>query len=195
MATLQADTHVGRIEAGDALLAAAETVDVKVLAKKFTTFRACHKALVEATEALSTAEARFASAQHAVAEADVTQDATVDSLASALVGIGQPRTRPFAGLCTHAPSALKVIGYEAEAKEIKKLVGKVRKREHLTAPVTAACKDAERAASAVLVRRVPSEKARARCMRSRQSRRVAANMTPRIDVSIVPSQPFRDHPW
>ncbi len=170
MTTLQATTHTGRLDAGDAVLTAAGEIDTKAIAAKLTAFRKAHGALGLTTKALTAAEEKLRAAQARVAESDVTQDASLSSLADALVGIGQPRTLPFKGLSTQSPSTMQKLGYAIEAKAILALVGKVQKRKGLTPAVTAACKEAERAARAVLAALEPLAKLEGDVARARTRR-------------------------
>ncbi len=149
-----------RIEVGDAVFAAAETTDTKLVAKRLSTFRKAHDVLKKATDALNAAEEKVREAEQVVAEADTVQDGSIDVLANALIGIGQPRTQPFKGLSSVSPSKMQVMGYAKEAKALLALVGKVRKRKGLTPTVTAACKESERTAKAVIDALEPVDKLR-----------------------------------
>ncbi len=150
MATLKGDSHIGRADAGDAVLEAAKTTDAKPVAAKLRSFGQAHAAFGKASGAVEAAEAKLRAAQAKVAEADVTQDECVEALATALVGDGQPRTQPFKGLCPQSPSRVKDLGYAAEAAVVRALVAKLRSRKRKPSPeVARACADAERAAKAV----------------------------------------------
>lgn len=150
MPVLIAHSHSARLAAGDALIAATATVNTRPIAARLTAFTRAHAALRKATDALSAAESKLIAAQQKVAEADADQDLAVDALANALVTLGQPRTRPFEGLSKLAPSRVRQLGYDAEAKALTAIVAKVRKRKGLTPAVNTACREAARSAQAVL---------------------------------------------
>ncbi len=149
MPVLTANSHEGRVAAGDSLLAAATTSDTSRVKARLTTFTSAHRTLVKAQEALDAAELTLSARRATVAERDVDQDDSVDAVASALVGDGLPRVNPFKGLSTHAPTQLKKLGYAAEAKAVTALVGKARKRKDLSPKTLAKLTAAEKAAKAV----------------------------------------------
>jgi hypothetical protein len=130
VATLQSGNNPGpRIEAGDHLLDVAASLGAartKPVAARLTTFTTQHTAYKKADEAVKTAEETVRKAQQDVAEKDVSQDAAMEGLASALAGEGFPRANPFKPLGFEAPATIKNKGYAAEAKEVQDLAGKVK---------------------------------------------------------------------
>lgn len=149
MPVLTANSHEGRVAAGNSLLDAATTTDSSRVKDRLTAFAGAHRALVKAQQALDAAELRLSARRATVAERDVDQDASVDGVASALVGDGLPRVNPFKGLSTYTPTKLKSLGYAAEAKAVTALVGKARKRKDLSPKTLAKLTAAEKAAKAV----------------------------------------------
>lgn len=113
------------VEAGEALLSAASSIDTKPVKAKLQAFAAAHKLFKSLQGAVAAAEDALASHRATVAEADVDQDEAVFALANALVGDGFERTKPFKGLSKLAPSALAELGYTKEAKEATALAKKV----------------------------------------------------------------------
>ncbi|MBI5512446.1 MAG: hypothetical protein HY909_01685 [Deltaproteobacteria bacterium] len=151
MTTLHPTSNKARLAAGAAVLSAASELPTRPISQRLMAFRKVHAALVRAEAHIDAAEARLQEAQRALAEADVDQDAVIDPLADALVGVGLPRGNPFKGLALRSPSRMKAMGYGAEAEALLKLLERVRKRKGLTPAVKAACRRAEAAARAVLV--------------------------------------------
>jgi hypothetical protein len=149
MAVLAPKNHPARIEAGDAVLAAAATADTRPVRAKLDAFRKRHEALRAETERLRVAEEATVAAEHALAEADVDQDAAIEPLALALVAVGQPRRAPFQGISKLPPSRVATLGYASEADALLTIAGKARKRKGATAALRSACGAAERAAKAV----------------------------------------------
>lgn len=129
MGTLQADSHSGRIEAGDRVLARAAQHDTRPLKKRLTEFTRVHVALVKAQRTVQTAEDKHAALLDVLAEHDVDQDAGVDALAVALIAEGQPRLQPFKGLGVASPSEVRREPFVAEARTILKLATRLSKRK------------------------------------------------------------------
>lgn len=150
MGVLIGGTHRGRVVTGDAVLTRATTTDTRAVKVRLAAFSKAHAALVRAQSVVDGAEAKLAAAQASVADADVTQDESVDALALALVTNGQPRISPFRGLSSYAPTTLKKLGYADEAKLVRALTKKVRARKSSDAAVLRACGVAEKAAAKVV---------------------------------------------
>ncbi|MDQ3037421.1 MAG: hypothetical protein M3Y87_33815 [Myxococcota bacterium] len=118
MAILQLGGSAGtRVEIGDRLIAAAKTVDVKPVARSFARFKSAHAALKKHEREARDAEKQLRAAQGDLAAADLEIDRAVEVLASALVGEGAPRLRPFTAIGeTQSPSAIRKMKLAAQAK-------------------------------------------------------------------------------
>jgi hypothetical protein len=130
MATLQSGSSPKqRVEVGDAIFAAAKSVDIKPIAKRFGDFSKVHAAYRGAAGKVEQANIALGAQQAKIAEADVDQDEAVLDLASALAGDGLPRQNPFKPLGTVAPAQLCKLGFAAEATEVLALEKAVLKRK------------------------------------------------------------------
>jgi hypothetical protein len=158
MGTLQSKKNPGsRKESGDAVLANGKNADVSPVKKRFAAFAKAHASYSAAESKVTAAANAVRATEQKVGELDVAQDHAVDALASALVGEGAARTRPFAPFKLGAPSDIQGMGDVEEARTIQTLVARVRK----TKPgkqVLAACATAEKAARAVIAAAVPIDK-------------------------------------
>ena len=86
----------GRLQAGAAILAAAEVADVILVQRRMGVFARAHRAYQQAHETVEAAETELQARQAKVADRDAKQDAALEHLASALAGDRQPRKNPFA---------------------------------------------------------------------------------------------------
>jgi hypothetical protein len=157
MVTLQSKKNPGsRKEAGDAVVASAKAASVAPVKKRFAAFAKTHAAYVAADAKVTTATSALRATEQRVGELDVAQDEAVSALASALVGDGGSRTRPFAPFKLGAPSDIQEMGDVDEAKTIQTLVARVKKTKPGKS-VLAACAAAQKAAGAVLAAAKPIE--------------------------------------
>lgn len=138
------------VSVGEALIAAASSIDIKPVKAKFAAFAAAHKLFKSLQGAVAAAEDALASHRVTVAEADVDQDDAVFALANALVGDGFERTRPFKGLSKFSPSDLAALGYVKEAKETAALAKKVLAHKKTGKESKAAAKALAKASAAVV---------------------------------------------
>lgn len=151
MPTLSTPTHpAGMVEAGEAVLSAASTIDTKPVKAKLKAFADAHKLFRSLQGAVAAAENALASHRVTVAEADVDQDDAVFDLANKLVADGFERTRPFKGFSTKPPSELASLGYTKEAKEATALAKKVIASKKCGKPSKDAAKRLLKAAAAVV---------------------------------------------
>lgn len=139
----------GRVESGDAVLAAVKSVNASAIKQRVANFEKAHRAFSAAEKSVRAAEEKLRAQQAVVGEADAAQDEAVDALANALVGEGEARTNPFKQAGFMAPSRLVKIGFAEEAKQVHRLVAAVRKRKGLTAATVKAAKGADDAATKV----------------------------------------------
>jgi hypothetical protein len=147
-----------RVEKGDALLAAATSVSIKPIQKRFDVFEKSHGAYRKADEKMRVASAALMKQQARVAEADVDQDAAAMELAGALAGDGFSRKNPFEAFGADAPAAVCKMGYTAEAEELLRLEKAVLKRKGLSSASIKAAKKMGAAAKRVLAENAPLEK-------------------------------------
>ena len=123
--TIKINSNPGsRIDGGNTILDAASTADVKPIKARVEAFRRAHVAFVAAHGKVETAEAALRAQQEKVGDADIIQDAAVQTLASCLVGDGLPRQNPFKPLGFAAPSVIVDTGYADEAKIVARLAAK-----------------------------------------------------------------------
>jgi hypothetical protein len=158
------------MEAGTAILAAAEVVDVTLVKARVTAFAAAHRAYSEAQHVVETAETQLRAGQSQVAVRDTAQDAALEELARALVAGGQPRNNPFAAFDTAAPSAVKVMAPGDAAKVIRKLAAAVQADPTAGKPARRAAQLADEAAQAVEGDLVPLDKFQATLRTARDAR-------------------------
>jgi hypothetical protein len=118
MALLQLSGGAGtRVDIGDRLVAAAKTVDVKPISRVFARFKSAHAALKKHERDARDAEKQLRAAQGDLAAADLELDRAVEVLASALVGEGAPRLRPFTAVGeSQSPSAIRKMKLADQAK-------------------------------------------------------------------------------
>jgi hypothetical protein len=151
MATLKVSNSPGAlVEAGEAVLSAASSIDTKPVKAKLKAFADAHKLFKSLQGAVAAAENALASHRSTVAEADVDQDDAVFDLANKLVADGFERARPFKGLSTHSPSKLAELGYTKEAKEATALAKKVIASKKCGKPSKDAAKRLLKASAAVV---------------------------------------------
>jgi hypothetical protein len=151
MATLDSPSNPsGMVSAGDAILAAATSIDTRPVKAKLKAFADAHKLFKSLQGAVAAAEDALASHRVTVAEADVDQDAAVDALANKLVGDGFERTQPFKSFSKLSPSKLSALGYTKEAKEATALAKKVIASKKCGKPSKDAAKALLKAAAVVV---------------------------------------------
>jgi hypothetical protein len=122
----------GRLQAGAAILAAAEVADVTLVQRRLGVFTRAHRAYEQAHEVVVAVEAQLQARQAAVEERDAKQNASLEDLASALAGDRHPRRNPFAAFGGPAPWAVKDLNYGEKAKAIHRLVGAVQQYPKLS---------------------------------------------------------------
>jgi len=138
-----------RAEIGGAVLAAARTVDTRLVRLRLTAFAATHARYIAAQRVVEAAEGDLAAAAAVVRRCDAAQDAAIDALARALVLERQPRANPFRGFGVPSPAVMQRLAAAAEAKAIHRLVAAVQRIEGCAAATLEAAQAAAAAASAV----------------------------------------------
>jgi hypothetical protein len=150
MAILQVGTRaVGQLGAGASILAAARTVDTRLIKARLAAFEHTHRTFSSTHDKVHAAEAHLSAAQTQLGELDADQDEAVDALARALIVDGQPRQNPFAAFGPLAPGKLMALPVFEEAKAIHQLVAAVQRAKGLSKPTLQATQATEKAARAV----------------------------------------------
>jgi len=150
MATIKIGAGLAsQLEAGASILAAARTVDTRLIKGRMAEFERAHRAFSTAHDKVHAAEAQLGAAQTRLGELDVDQDAAVDALARALINDGQPRTNPFAAFGPLAPGKLMALPVADEAKAIHQLVSAVQRGKGVSKATRQAAQVAAKAARAV----------------------------------------------
>ena len=160
----------GRLEAGAAVLAAAETADVTLVQRRLDAFARAHRAYQQAYGVVETAEAQLQARLVAVTERNANQDAAIEDLAAALVGDRQRRANPFAAFASGAPSAVKELKYGEKAKTIRRLATAVRTHPGLKTATRGVAQAAEEAARLLEKDLLAMEKVQAALHTARQTR-------------------------
>ncbi|HEY4121476.1 MAG TPA: hypothetical protein VGM56_26605 [Byssovorax sp.] len=114
----------------------------KEMKASLVAFRAAIGAIDAGAKVVDAAKGARDAALGAVGEADDALDASVEALATALVGANvTKRARPFLGLSSYGPTDLEQLAYATEVKEVEKLLAAVKKKKPAAdvAKAAAAC--------------------------------------------------------
>ncbi|WP_157068984.1 hypothetical protein [Sandaracinus amylolyticus] len=135
------------------LLDRAKATPTTPVKKRLDAFAKLQRELSKAHAGAQKAIASHTAQERKVGEADDAQDAGVEALASALVGAGAPRAKPFQGYSDLTPAALAKLPQEKQARAVIALAGKCAK--HPDARVKKAAAAARAAAEKVLAAIAP----------------------------------------
>lgn len=150
MATLQIGTRAAsQLNAGVSILAAARTVDTRLIKARLAAFEHAQRTYGAADDKVHAAEAQLSAAQARLRELDVDQDDAVDAVARALIADGRRRGNPFTGFAPLAPGQLMKLPIADEVQAIHQLVAAVQRGKGLSKPALQAAQTAEKAAQAV----------------------------------------------
>ena len=163
----------GRLEAGAAILAAADVADVRLVQRRLGAFAQAHRAYEQAHAVVATAETQMQARHLTVAEREAQQDAAVEELASALAGDRHSRRNPFAAFGGAAPSIVKDLHYGEKAKAIHRLASAVQESPKLSPATRRAAAAAEAAARLMEKELLPLDKLQAGLQSARAAREVA----------------------
>lgn len=173
MATVQSNGRPrSRIAAGNAVLAAAGSLNVEPVKKRLSAFSKAHTTYIAKEEEVERATGALAAQQKRVAEADVDLDEAVMVCAAVLPADGLPRLNPFKPFGAPAPSDLCVMGYGAEVEAVLSLEKAILKRDGLSKPTLDAAKrmgDAARKAKAAQAPLPDLEASRASAVHARNA--------------------------
>lgn len=150
MATLKIAASVaGQLQAGESILAAARTVDTRLVELRVAALEKAQQDYVAAHAKVQEAEANLAAAQVKLGELDADQDTAVDRLARELINEGKSRINPFSGVGSYSPNALMRLPFAEEAEAIRQLVSGLRRAPGIGKASLNAAVTAEEAAQAV----------------------------------------------
>ncbi|HXQ21523.1 MAG TPA: hypothetical protein VN812_07610 [Candidatus Acidoferrales bacterium] len=150
MATINVGSTVSsQLNAGASILAAARTIDTRLVKGRLAAFERAQRTYSAAHDKVSAAEAALDAATTRLGELDADQDDAVDALARALIAEGQPRSNPFRDFSPLAPGRLMAQRNGDGAKAVHQLVTAVQRAKGITKPTLQAAQAAERAARAL----------------------------------------------
>jgi hypothetical protein len=150
MATINIGTTVtSQLDAGASILAAARTVDTRLIKSRLTAFEHAQRTVSAAHEKVVAAEKYLNTARTRLGELDVDQGEALDLLAGTLIVDGQPRTKPFAAFGTPSPGALMKLRAAEKVNAVRHLVGAVQRAKGVSKPTLQALQAARKAAAAI----------------------------------------------
>jgi len=167
-------TVASQLGAGASVLAAARTLDTRLIKARLAAFEGAQRAYSAAHDKVHAAEQTLNAAQVRLGELDATQDQAVTTLAATLIGDGQPRTNPFAAFGALAPGKLMNLPVAAEAKAIHQLVTAVQRAKGVSKPTLQAALAADKAARAVEQALLQMEKLQTAVRDARHTREAVA---------------------
>ncbi len=138
-----------RLEAGAAILAAAQVVDTAPIKLRLAAFLAAHRSYIGAQGKVDSAAADARAAQAKVARREADVHAAVEALALALINDGQPRTKPFAAFGSLTPSLAKHLTGRDKTKGIHQLVAAVERNKTVSQKARDAAHATEQAVRAL----------------------------------------------
>jgi hypothetical protein len=147
MSTIQVGKSAAtQLKAGAAILAAARTVDTRLIKDRLAAFDRAQQGYADAHAKLLKAEADLETAQ---AEFRTEQEGVVDGLARALLADGQPLRHPFAGFATATPGAIMRMPPADAVKALPQLIATIRRSKTLGKLTLQALPAAEKATRAM----------------------------------------------
>ena len=181
MATINVGTTVNRqLNAGASILAAARTVDTRLVKARLAAFERAQRTYSAAHDKVTAAEAALDAATTRLTELDAEQDEAVDALARALIAEGQPRTNPFRDFGPLPPSKVMAQRNGHGAKAVHQLVTAVQRAKDAGKPTLQAAQTAERAARALEQQLAQIEKLRETLREARHTRAAADEGAPHL---------------
>jgi hypothetical protein len=165
-----AATPGSRLEAGASILAAARTTDTRLVKDRLVAFERAQRAYNDAQRKVDAVEVELTAAQRGLSACDAAQDAAVEVLARALVGDGQPRSKPFAAFGPLSPAAILRLPVADQAKALTALVAAVQCNKTVSKSALQIARDVEKAARAVEQALVPIDKLTATLREARRTR-------------------------
>lgn len=163
-------TPGSRLEAGASILAAARTTDTRLVKDRLAAFERAQRAYNDAQQKVDAVEVELTAAQRRLSECDAAQDAAVEVLARALVGDGQPRSKPFAAFGAPSPAAILRLPVADEAKALAALVAAVQCNKTVSKSTLQIARDVDKAARAVEQALVPIDQLTATLREARRTR-------------------------
>ncbi len=144
-----------RLQLGLSILAAARTVDTRLVKDRLRKFEQAHRNYVSAQKKVDAAESQLTAVQARLAELDAVQDDAVDALARVLIHDGQPIGNAFSAFGAPGPGTLKRLPFGEEVAAIHELVAAVLRSKGVSEAATKAAQAADKAASVVEEALVP----------------------------------------
>jgi hypothetical protein len=175
MKTLKTGLYpAGRLHCGSAILAAAKTVDVIHVQKRFDAFASAHQQYTGTHGTVAATETEMRERHIVLTQRDRAQDEAIEAVACRLALDGQPRSNPFAAYGLDSPFTLTQLKFGEKAKAIHTLVGLLRADTTLSAPTQHAAQRAEEAARQMEIELVPFETLQTSLRTARAARTAAA---------------------
>ncbi|MFI5365257.1 MAG: hypothetical protein ACHQ4J_06500 [Candidatus Binatia bacterium] len=174
MGTIRVGATPGsRLEAGASILAAARTTDTRLIKDRLAAFERAQRAYTDAQQKVDALEVELTAAQRGLSECDAAQDAAVEVLARALVGDGQPRTKPFEAFGAPSPAAILRLPVVDKAKVLAALVTAVQCTKTVSKATLQVARDVDKAVRAVEQALAPIDKLTATLREARRTRDAA----------------------
>ncbi|HEX7407052.1 MAG TPA: hypothetical protein VF515_05305 [Candidatus Binatia bacterium] len=147
MSTIQVGKSAAtQLKAGAAILAAARTVDTRLIKDRLGAFDRAQQGYADAHAKVLQAEASLETAQ---VEFRTEQEAVVDGLARALLADGQPLRHPFAGFGAATQGAIMHMPPGEVVKALPQLIATIRRSKTLGKLTLQALPAAEKATRAM----------------------------------------------
>ena len=171
MATINIGTSAtSHLNAGASILAAARTVETRLIKQRLAAFERAQLTYSAAHEKVGAAEAQLGAAQTRLGELDADRDEAVDALARALVADGQPLGNPLGAFSSLTPRKLMAQPVADEVRAIHQLVVAIQRGKGVSKPTLQAAQTAEKAARAVEQQLAQIEKLQASIREARHTR-------------------------
>lgn len=142
MATIHVGKSVGtQLKAGAAILAAARTVDTRLIKDRLAAFAQAHQVYANADAKVQQAEVEFDKVH---AQFRTQQHTVVDALARALLADGQPLRNAFTAFGGATPGGLLRLGPDDAVKALPELIAAIRRSKTLGKTMLQAVQGAEK---------------------------------------------------
>lgn len=124
---------VARLQVGLSILAAARTINSKLISARLAAFEAAQNGYQDAHEKVGGAEMRQRTAKTATKELVADLRKALQAVIRGLINDGQPRLNPFEAFGVAAPAALMALPIAEKAQTIHRLVAAIqREAEHFS---------------------------------------------------------------
>ena len=164
----------GRPQDGAAIVAAADTVDLTAVRKRFDTFAQMQQVYTGAHGTVQAVVTELREGEPVLTQLDLALNEGLEELACRLALDGQPRANPFAAYGMDTPYTLMQLNYGEKAKAIHMLTGMVQADTTLSAPTHHVAQAAEDTARQMETELIPFEKLQTSLRTARAARDEAA---------------------